>query len=232
MKLGRLADVPVWGGGGAAPAAPANNTANTAATVTPAEGCPDWAPYRSANGGCSNSFVADLQALGLTDPFTGALVSTPAAAVQTVVAGGSAQWYSRADQQAIADEAERQGAARGVVTDCQVIESQSPGEAAPRFQTLCSVAGSGYEYGGDRLIAPGGWFVNQTERSAAPGAAWSSTATASRPGSPGAAPADTAPSSAGSLVAGVTEWVTGLPSWALAAAAVGAVLWFRGGGKR
>lgn len=68
---------------------------------------------------------------------------------------GREQLNNRAAQEAIAAEAERLGAARGLNVECEVDYSSGP--QSYLYQTVCSVNGSPFEYGGDLLIRPGGF---------------------------------------------------------------------------
>lgn len=154
--------------------------AATTPTSAPASGCPDWAPFRSRNGGCSNVQELATPAAVRTDPFTGA--PTPTSVLVDQVRAQAGVFQDLAQQQAIAAEAERQGAARGLNVKCDVSRSDSPVDAgAFVLQTLCSVNGQP-DFAGNLLIQPGGWQIAVTELNRAAQQAGAKTPPVTMPG--------------------------------------------------
>jgi hypothetical protein len=248
LNLGAL---PIWGGDSPAPAPAAPAAPDVAPSTPAAAGCPDWAPFPTANGGCSNTepVAAWMAAAGLSNPFTGAPVPW-SPVVQAAVDNSTAIYSSRASAEAIDAEAERQGSALGLPTSCSVVETKGPQDLAPRFDVLCSVAGSPAEYSGNLLIRPGGWQINATERAAAsaapvalpPGYLSSSSGygipggSALPAGRPGAStvvsPAAPVTPATPEESSGTWAALANLPAWAWVGAAALAGFAFSRGGRR
>ena len=129
-------------------------------------GCPSFAPYTSSvNGFCTNvapttSPSVPAGSIVTTDTFTGAPVAINAAVQSAINQVGVLQNSAAAEAQA--REAERQGAALGVPTTCQVERQTDLFGGGLVLFPVCTVGGQA-GHSAAALVRPGGFQIAVTE---------------------------------------------------------------------
>jgi hypothetical protein len=201
----------------------------------------------SRNGPDARPWAGSTPYTGPSDPFTGAPVTLNS--TQREVLNQQGTFDNMAQQERIAAEAERQGAALGLAVECTPTVDSFGSSAV--YKTLCRINGSEEVFAGDRLILPGAWQIATTELNRTAAASGGETVSysglltsAAGYGSgqqlrvPGAGlPAAGTPAIAAPAVGGLDDWMSWISAnryWVGggAAAALLALYWFGRKGRR